>query len=88
MIGRHIIPVDLELPCSLLECPPGLFLCDGTLGFKSEYSSMPGHPEAFCVDSGEFFWGGANAALERAGLIVQPITLVYEAASGESPCES
>lgn len=56
---------------TLAECPPGLFLWNGTLGFKSEYGAMEpddatngkhwkvgNRADAYCADSGEYFWGG------------------------------
>jgi hypothetical protein len=45
-------------PCRLDECPPGLFLFEGTLGFKSEYADVDGGLDVYCCDSGEYFWGG------------------------------
>lgn len=44
--------------------------------------NVPGHmirwamgnfPDAYCVDSGEIFWGGAASKQERVNLIVQPV---------------
>lgn len=77
----------MEDDCTLAECPPGPFLFNGSLGFKTEYCAvlpkdvgggkvefnMSNWPEAYCMDSGEFFWGGAKTHAERAGLIVQPV---------------
>jgi hypothetical protein len=61
-------------PCRFVNCPPGLFRFAGMLCFKSEYSSKPGQQDAYCVDSGEYFWGGTNGDLEaRRNLIVQPV---------------
>lgn len=63
----------------LAQCPPGLFeTADGTWGFKTEYAhqSMTDgflYPEAYVVESGEFFWGGATTHPERAGLLVRPL---------------
>jgi hypothetical protein len=31
--------------------------------------------DAYCLDTGEYFWGGAQGAAERDGLLVEPITL-------------
>lgn len=69
---------------TLGECPPGLFLFDGTLGFKSEYKteslSRPGfwQSDAYCVESGEYFWGGTSDPREREALEVAPVD--YDAA--------
>lgn len=61
-------------PCTFANCPPGLFLHAGMLCFKSEYSTKPGQPDAYCVDSGEYFWGGTSGDLEkRLALIVTPV---------------
>ncbi len=63
-------------PCTLLECPPGFFVFNERLCFKSEYletgSSNPVEMEVFC-ESGEYFWGGTETKKERAELIVQPV---------------
>lgn len=73
------MPVTVEQcgePCRLDECPPGPFLFNGSLGFRSEYWSDDDHkPDAYCMDSGEYFWGGADNATKRAALIVQPVAL-------------
>lgn len=62
----------------LRNCPPGLFVYDGYIGFKTEYGvSIGGQvthwPDAYCIDSGEFFWGGATTHEDRAELLVLPI---------------
>lgn len=77
----HTATVVLEEPevaaaCTLSACPPGLFWYDGILGFKSEYHTPDGSPEAYVVESGEFFAGGATTRANRNGLIVQPLTIV------------
>ncbi len=59
--------------CTLAECPPGLFLFNGYLGFKSEYHTKAGQPDAYCVESGEYFWGGAKGIEARAALLVTPV---------------
>ena len=51
-------------PCTLEECPPGIFVCGENIGFKSEYSNDK--TEAFC-ESGEYFCAGDDK-------IVQPVT--------------
>lgn len=60
----------------LAECPPGLFLCGDCLGFKSEYRSEDGKSEAFVVESGEYFWGGATSKDARELIMVHPVQLV------------
>jgi len=62
------------VPCAFADCPPGLFCWQGLLCFKSEYSSKPGQQDAYCVDTGEYFWGGTSGDLEkRRALIVTPV---------------
>lgn len=69
--------IKKSLPCRLVDCPPGLFMYNGTLGFKSEYfASTPIKMEVFCVESGEFFWGGTSDFLIRAHLLVTPMQIV------------
>lgn len=51
----------------LAECPPGLFLFQGELGFKDEYGG------AYCVHTGEAFWGGTQTPRERDTLLVRPM---------------
>jgi len=68
-------------PCSLAACPPGLFLCGTTLGFKSEYRTSVGGMEAYIIESGEFFWGGSDNEAERARLVVTPCEVLIEIAN-------
>ena len=63
---------------SLNECPPGLFEFNGHYGFKSEYTTMLEDPrryqcDAYCLESGEYFWGGASGTEVRGKLLVRPI---------------
>ena len=80
-------------PVSLAECPPGPFAIGDNLGFKTEYGAMSGKdvgcgtvewtvthwPDAYCLDSGESFWGGASTREARAALIVQPLAAALRA---------
>jgi len=73
---------------SLAECPPGLFWFGDTLGFKTEYGHSTGkdagggkvewtitnYAEAYCVETGEYFWGGAHDLLAREELMVAPVS--------------
>jgi len=67
---------------ALGECPPGLFLFNGALGFKSEYKTESMTPsgvwqsDAYCVESGEYFWGGVSDPEERERLPVIALTPV------------
>lgn len=72
-------------PVALAECPPGLFLWRGTLGFKSEYGAMEpigsnfktwkvgSRADAYCADSGEYFWGGTSNHADRDKVLVVPV---------------
>lgn len=60
--------------CTLDDCPAGLFVHDGVLGFKTEYTG-PAGPDAYVVLSGEFFWGGVDDVARRRNLIVTPVML-------------
>lgn len=68
--------VDEE--CTLNNCPPGLFLFRGRVYFKSEYRTQTtdgGYQvDAYCIDSGEYFWGGAASSEARGMLIVRPVS--------------
>jgi len=68
---RLFIVPSRERGCSLAECPPGLFLFEGSLGFKSKYL-IDGEMEVFCMDSGKHFWGHTGTRDQRRKLIVQP----------------
>lgn len=76
-------------PCTLAECPPGLFLFNGSFGLKTEYNSvrakLPYNPQAveyemsrwpdvYCLESGEQFWGGTTTDEARCALVVQPVS--------------
>ncbi|WP_156967887.1 hypothetical protein [Methylosinus sp. PW1] len=68
-------------PVSLEACRPGLFLFNGGLHFRAEYWSevkengvvVGSKPDAYCVASGEYFWGGTSDWRKRGELIVQPV---------------
>jgi hypothetical protein len=56
---------------ALRDCPPGLFLFNGKLGFKTEYGEL----DAYCAETGEAFWGGKTRNEDRAQLLVQPVSI-------------
>jgi len=76
-------------PCTLADCPPGPFVAvaSGGLGFKTEYGRIAGSdagngrvdycmtngPDAYCLESGEVFWGGAKSVQDRDDLMVIPL---------------
>lgn len=82
---------------SLAECPPGLFRHGDTLGFKSEYGAMEpagtnfktwtvgNQPDAYCADTGEYFWGGTKTKEDRAALMVEPVSLQAPTPASVSP---
>lgn len=60
-----IIPAGWE--CTIEECPPGHFVCDGQLCFKTEYG---------CADSPDFPMQVFNSAGENfvaRKIMVQPV---------------
>ena len=59
----------------LIDAPVGLFLFDGVMCLKTEYST-DGRVDAFVVESGEFFCGGATTTEELNNLEVVPIEAV------------
>lgn len=77
---------------TLNNCPPGLFWFGETLGFKSEYTSTLENPrryqcDAYVVESGEYFHGGARSTEERGRLMVRPIEadILYRPAPESHP---
>ena len=66
----------MRLLCTLDACPPGLFIFEGCLGFKSEYRRANGSAEAFVVETGEAFWGGTSNAEACNALMVLPVEIV------------
>lgn len=74
-------------PCAFVDCRPGLFRYAGMLCFKSEYSTSPGQQDAYCVDTGEYFWGGTRDVEERRALIVAPVELAVSTQKHEVAAE-
>jgi hypothetical protein len=69
--SRVMIVRDYKV--TLLECPPGLFVFEGEVCFKSEHhSNLPDRMEVFCTSTGEVFWGGTDHWVERSELKVHP----------------
>jgi hypothetical protein len=65
--------IEAPQPCLFRDCPPGLFAYRDILCFKSEYSSAPEQPDAYCIETGEYFWGGTRDRRERLALEVTPL---------------
>ena len=62
----------------LIDAPIGLFLHDGQLVLKTEYSTVRSDteaatPDCYIIDSGEYFWGGTKTAEARNALEVVPV---------------
>lgn len=94
---------DQTVRVPLSECPPGPFMFNGRLGFKTEYgaiepvgpTNVPGpdvrwtvgtRPDAYCMDSGECFWGGTTKHADRDALMVTPVDVIAAAeVAGETP---
>jgi hypothetical protein len=64
-------------PLPLGECPPGFFVFEDDLCFKTEYRTEQGKMEVYCC-SGEFFCAGTSSEEQKAGLIVQPVEPDWE----------
>lgn len=80
-------------PVPLNECPPGPFAYNGSLGFRSEYATTLEDPrrhqvDAYCFESGEYFWGGAKGTEARGKLIVQPLALIAVTTSDVTETEA
>ena len=69
----------VDAPVTLGECPPGLFVFRGAFGMKTEYKTESESTKGFwqsdtyCVDGGEYFWGGESSPAARERLMVTPI---------------
>lgn len=59
----------------LIDAPVGLFMYEETLCLKTEYMNRQGGVEAYIVESGDVFWGGAKSQEERNNLDVTPVSL-------------
>jgi hypothetical protein len=73
---KHLCLEPEGWPCPLSECPPGLFVFNNIVGFKSEYGRVDEdrrYSDVFCADSGEYFWGGESNKEAREALVVQPV---------------
>ena len=78
---------ELVEKVALRNCPPGPFLYNGSLGFKTEYGSMEcenphdpktlwrvgHHSDVYVMASGEAFWGGVTSKEDREKLLVVPV---------------
>lgn len=71
MFGTPAATIETGDPCTLAECPVGLFYHGDELCIKTEYGNNEGRIDAFIVSSGEFFWGHApqTIASQRASIV-------------------
>lgn len=63
--------------CRLGKCPPGHFVLDGNLCFKTGHYTTKGHMEVY-NEAGEALWGGTNMESERVNLLVTPVKVELE----------
>lgn len=68
---KKLIVTPSDWPCTLADCPPGLFTYAESLCVKTTYTENY-HVEAYLAESGEAFWGGEADHAIREKLIVQP----------------
>jgi hypothetical protein len=80
---RH--PLDMATenikPVALMECPPGPFAQKSGgvwyVGFRSEYRSKVREgfyqPDAYTIESGEYWWGGCKTHEDRCKQLVYPL---------------
>ncbi len=77
---EHIKPApECGPPVTLAQAPTGLFVHDGSLGFKAETETKNPRTgtmqtDAYTVPGGEYFWGHALTPEAREALIVRPVT--------------
>lgn len=69
---KRLVILPEGWPCEFHECRSGFFLWKETLCLMSDYGG-----EAY-TDGGDIFWGGAISKEARAGLVIQPVTAVWE----------
>lgn len=72
---KQFVVVPEGWPCSVEDCPPGLFVCDDRLCLKTNH--LTNGP--YCCGTGEIFWGGTGNEEDRQTLQVQPVVAVWEA---------
>jgi len=91
---KRLVLEPFGWPCTLGECPPGHFLWEDSVCFKTEYGGMecsnpgvPGPEVKWTVgnhsdpynEAGEHFWGGGVTDKdEREKLMVQPLVAKWE----------
>jgi len=59
-------------PCTLQDCPPGFFLFQDSVCYKSKYNDY------YVGTGGSMFWGGTSTKVDRDKLLVQPLLEAWE----------
>lgn len=72
---KRLIPNGEKVTLDELPCGTLFAFGDDCIAVKSEYRCNNGLIEAFIIDSGEQFWGGAKTAKEQNELMVQPLAI-------------
>ena len=73
---KRCLIVPTGWPCTLGDCPPGPFIFDSRLCFKSEYITE-NKCDAYCA-SGEYFCGPPPQTDEsRSACMVQPVHIEW-----------
>ncbi len=68
--------MSVQRPVRLANCPVGLFVHEGELCLKTEYTNRTHRVEAYIVSSGEFFSGPApQTAASQLDTLVIPLPL-------------
>lgn len=69
---KKLVMVPNNWSCSLEECPPGFFVYENSLCFKTEYHRSNGQVNAF-NEAGEYFY-----CEDDQKVIIQPVIPVWE----------
>lgn len=72
---KRLIPFGDKVTLDDLPCGTLFAFGDDCIVVKGEYRCDNGLIEAFIIDSGEQFWGGAKTAKEQNELLVQPLEI-------------
>lgn len=90
---KRLIIEPTGWPCSLRECPPGLFVHNDIIGFKSVHPGMrgldksppfqryqleEGNIDVYLTEGGSHFWGGTDDQVDLQKLEVQPCSARWE----------
>jgi len=73
---KRLIVKPVGWPCTLGECPAGLFVHGDDLCFKTDYTD-DGKMEVY-LENGEAFWAGCRSQEDLRKVIVQPVEAEWE----------